>query len=143
MVKKILIALGLGIAFFVVIQLIPYGRNHANPAIIKEIPWNSPQTRELAVRACYDCHSNETVWPWYSNIAPFSWLIQHDVEEGRGELNFSDWDRFQRKAGEAAREIQSGRMPKSIYLPLHPDANLSAAEKQQLIDGLREIVSQR
>jgi hypothetical protein len=65
------------------IQVIPYGRSHTNPPVTGEPAWDSPKTRELAVRACYDCHSNQTVWPWYSHIAPISWLVQQDVDEGR------------------------------------------------------------
>jgi mono/diheme cytochrome c family protein len=64
-------------------QLVPYGRDHDNPPVAAEPTWDTPTTRELARRACFDCHSNETQWPWYSNIAPLSWLIQRDVEEGR------------------------------------------------------------
>ena len=78
-----------------VVQVIPYGRDHTNPPVAAEPLWDSPQTRDLAVRACFDCHSNETEWPWYSNVAPISWLVQRDVEEGREELNFSEWDREQ------------------------------------------------
>jgi hypothetical protein len=74
----------------VLIQFVPYGRNHTNPAVIMEPTWDSPQTRQLAVRACYDCHSNETAWPWYTNVAPVSWLTQHDVDDGRHKLNFSE-----------------------------------------------------
>ncbi len=76
---------------FLLIQAVPYGRNHANSPNRTEPTWDSPTTRQLAVRACYDCHSNETIWPWYSNVAPVSWLVQRDVEEGRDEVNFSEW----------------------------------------------------
>ncbi|HEY5650870.1 MAG TPA: heme-binding domain-containing protein, partial [Acidimicrobiia bacterium] len=78
-------------AVAVAIQLVPYGRNHSNPPVVQEPAWDSQQTRELAVAACFDCHSNETEWPWYSNIAPVSWALQRDVDEGREELNFSEW----------------------------------------------------
>ena len=73
------------------IQFVLYGRGRDNPPVLAEVQWDSPRTRELAVKACYACHSNETKWPWYSNIAPGSWLIQKDVDEGRDELNFSEW----------------------------------------------------
>jgi mono/diheme cytochrome c family protein len=68
------------------IQLVPYGRDHINPQVTQESRWDSARTRALAARACFDCHSNETVWPWYSNVAPVSWLIQRDVDEGRRAL---------------------------------------------------------
>ena len=77
-----------GVLGLLVIQLIPYGREHSNPAVVSEPPWDSPATRAFAVTACFDCHSNETEWPWYSNIAPMSWLVQRDVDEGRQHLNF-------------------------------------------------------
>jgi hypothetical protein len=81
-----------GAAFFLPIQAVPYGRSHGNPPTTAEPRWDSPLTRELAARACFDCHSNLTSWPWYSNIAPVSWLIQRDVDGGRGSLNFSEWN---------------------------------------------------
>jgi mono/diheme cytochrome c family protein len=76
----------------VLIQLIPFGHSHTNPPEAGEPAWNSPATRELIHRACFDCHSNESVWPWYSNVAPVSWLVQRDVNEGRSHLNFTEWD---------------------------------------------------
>ena len=118
------------------IQLIPYGRNHTNPAVIVEPKWDSPKTKELAQRACYDCHSNETAWPWYTNIAPFSWLVQKDVDDGRRALNFSEWDRPQRRVDEASRIVLEGEMPPGIYLLMHPSARLSPAEVNQLAQGL-------
>src|ERR1700690_972464 len=128
-----------GVALFALIQLIPYGHDHTNPPVIQEVQWDSPQTKDLAVRACYDCHSNQTVWPWFSNIAPMSWLIQHDVDEGRQKLNFSEWDKPQPNAAQAADDVQSGRMPRFYYVPLHPAANLTSAEKDALIQGLKAI----
>jgi hypothetical protein len=126
------------------IQLIPYGKNHTNPPVVQEPNWDSPQTRELAARACFDCHSNETGWPWYSSIAPFSWLIQHDVDEGRQRLNFSEWgaaasgqsNRRERETREIGEVILEGEMPPAYYIPLHPVSRLTAAEKQALADGL-------
>lgn len=127
-------------ALFVIIQLIPYGRNHTNPSSRVEPQWDSAETRALAKRACFDCHSNETNWPWYSNVAPISWLVQNDVNEGRSKLNFSEWDRPQKEADEAAEQIQKGEMPLWFYLPLHASARLSAAEKQMLIRGLQATI---
>ncbi len=121
---------------FVLIQAVPYGREHSNPPVAKEPAWDSPRTRELVVRACFDCHSNETRWPWYSHVAPFSWLVTHDVTEGREKLNFSEFDRRQRKAREAAEEVREGEMPLWTYLLAHSEARLSDAEKADLIRGL-------
>ena len=119
----------------VLIQLIPFGHNHTNPPGAKEPEWNSHETRELFRRACFDCHSNQTVWPWYSYIAPVSWLVQRDVSGGRGHLNFTEWDRPQRHAKDVADMVKRGDMPPEIYLPMHPTARLTDAEKQALIDG--------
>ena len=81
----VLVALGL----FLLIQLLPMGKNHTNPPVVSEPSWDSPETVALLRRACFDCHSNETVWPWYSNVAPMSWQLQKDVDEARSNLNFS------------------------------------------------------
>jgi hypothetical protein len=125
---------GLGLA--AVIQLVPYGRDHSNPPVTAEPQWDSPETQALAERACFDCHSNETVWPWYSHVAPVSWLLQRDVDEGREHLNFSEWDRPQDDADEAAEMVREDEMPPWFYLPTHPEARLTDAEKQTLIKGL-------
>jgi hypothetical protein len=80
------------------IQFAPYGRAHTNPPVRREPPWDTPATRELARRACFDCHSNETAWLWYTSVAPVSWLAQRDVDDSRRALNFSAWDRAQEEA---------------------------------------------
>lgn len=143
MFKKILIYGGLALlAIFILIQLVPLGRDHTNPPVTQEPNWDSPQTRQLAQRACFDCHSNETVWPWYSNLAPMSWLIQNHVDEGRRRLNFSTWDQQRpREPEEIAEVILEGEMPLPNYLPLHPEARLSAAERQALAQGLMNTVN--
>lgn len=120
----------------VAIQLVPYGRDHSNPPIGEEPAWDSPTTRELAVRACFDCHSNEVKWPWYSHVAPVSWLVQHDVEEARRHLNFSQWQRPQKHADDAAVEVAEGEMPPWNYLLMHSEARLGGTESQALIAGL-------
>ena len=128
---------------FIILQLVPYGRNHADSPVVAEPNWDSPQTRELASRACFDCHSHETVWPWYSNIAPVSWLVQHDVDEGRSRLNFSEWGtRRQEEPGEIGEAISRGQMPPAKYLLMHPEARLNPAEKQSLIDGFQATFRQ-
>ncbi len=126
------------VVFAVVIQLVPFGRDHTNPAEMQEPAWDSAQTRALAKRACFDCHSNTTTWPWYSNIAPVSWLTQRDVNGGRQHLNFSEWGKPQRHAGDAVTEVRGGDMPPWFYLPMHPDARLSDAEKAALMAGLQK-----
>jgi hypothetical protein len=125
---------------FVAIQLVPYGRAHTNPPIAGEPAWDSPATRALAKQACFDCHSNETVWPIYASIAPVSWLVQHDVDEGRAELNFSEWTRPQKEAKKAAREMREGKMPPAAYLLMHAHARLTAADFDRLAQGLTQTL---
>jgi len=120
----------------VFIQAIPYGRAHTNPPVIVEPAWSTPQVRVLAQRACFDCHSNSTRWPWYSHVAPISWLVQYDTDEGRKKLNLSEWNLPQREADEASEVVREGEMPPAIYLVTHPEARLSDAERQTLADGL-------
>jgi hypothetical protein len=128
------------VVFFALIQLVPYGRDHRNPPVRREPAWDSPRTRELAVRACFDCHSNQVRWPWYSDVAPVSWLIQHDVDEARSELNFSEWDRPQEEADEAGEEVAEGEMPLWSYRLAHPEARLSDRERRELVAGLDATV---
>ena len=121
----------------VAIQVVPYGREHTNPPVVQEPQWDTPKTRALFMRACADCHSNETKWPWYSNIAPVSWLVQHDVDEGREHFNISNWlHQKKNKGDEAAEEVREGDMPPLVYLPAHPEARLSETEKKELVKGL-------
>src|SRR5262245_29295439 len=89
------------VGLFAVMQLIPYGRDRSNPPVVQEPAWDSPRTRELAVRACFDCHSNETQWPDYARVAPLSWMVGRDVEVARSVLNFSDWTRPYELSSEA------------------------------------------
>lgn len=122
---------------FLAIQLVPYGRDHTNPPVTKEPKWDSPRTRALAARACFDCHSNLTKWPWYSNVAPMSWLVQRDVDAGRSQFNFSEWNRPQDvSSGDLADAIRGGSMPPWFYTVPHPSARLSSSEQQALIQGL-------
>jgi mono/diheme cytochrome c family protein len=125
-------ALGL-LVLLLAIQVVPYGRDHTNPTGGRQIAWDSPRTEQLMTDACMDCHSNLTRWPWYSNVAPISWLVQHDVDEGRGELDLSTGDVDLEEMIEAIRQ---GSMPPWQYKPTHPGAWLSQGEKQDLIQGL-------
>ena len=107
-----------------------------NPPVTGEPVWDSPQTRVLAQRACFDCHSNETVWPWYDRLPGGSWIAVFDTVRGRRALNFSEWHTGGR-IREVAESIQRGSMPPGIYTMMHPNAILNAQEKQQLIQGLQ------
>ncbi len=133
---KLLISL---IILFGLAQLIPYGKDHTNPPVLAEPNWDSPKTKEIFMRACGDCHSNETKWPWYSNIAPISWSVYHHVMEGREHFNVSMWGKQKKNEGEdAAEEVEKGEMPLKSYLLAHPEARLSDADKKALIDGLKK-----
>ena len=125
---------------FAVIQLIPVDRT--NPPVPREVRWNAPETRALAQRACFDCHSNETVWPWTSRIAPASWLLARHVDEGRGELNFSEWDRPNVEADEIPESVTDGSMPTWDYMLMHAEARLTDAEQDALAAALAEAVRQ-
>lgn len=134
--SKLVVALLGGLALAVLIQLVPYGRDHTNPEIVREPEWDSPTTREIFFRTCKDCHSNETTWPWYSSVAPISWLVQSDVEEGRSDFNVSEWGRAKNHGDEAAGMVRKSEMPPWFYLPAHPEAQLSDEERQQFVAGL-------
>lgn len=141
--KRLLVRLLLMLAVvFLLIQVVPYGRNHENPAVRQEPKWDSPATRALAQRACFDCHSNETHTYWWEDIAPLSYWIAGHVNEGRDALNFSECTGKGGEADDAAETIEDGSMPPDYYtwLGLHADANLSAKERQQLADGLRKTL---
>jgi mono/diheme cytochrome c family protein len=136
MKKLFLYALLSALVLFGLIQLVPYGRNHINPSIVSEPKWDSPQTRQMAQAHCFACHSNETQWPWYSNIAPASWLIYHDVVDGRRKFNFSDWNTKPARLGELVEAVQEGEMPPIQYWFFHPGSRLNATQKQAFIQGL-------
>jgi hypothetical protein len=124
-------------ALFLLIQLVPVWLWQTNPPVQAEPRWDSPQSRAVAQRACFDCHSNETRWPIYTRVAPASWLATWDVVQGRQKLNFSEWGVAQagegQEPGELAKAVQNGEMPPSNYLLIHPDARLSAADQQLLL----------
>lgn len=127
------IVVGVVIVGFIVLQVIPF-KQRTNPPVTLQIAWDSPQTETLVRNACFDCHSNETRWPWYSAIAPVRWLLVDHVEDGRDAMNFSTGDL---ELDEIVKEIESGAMPPAYYTPLHPEANLTSTQRGQLIAGLR------
>lgn len=123
-----------GIIGFFGIQLIPVERS--NPAITHQLSWDSPETEAFARRACYDCHSNETNWPWYAYVAPVSWRVTNHVNEGRRKFNISTgkWE----EADEISKEVSKDKMPLWDYMMMHPEARLSSAEKQAFVIGLQK-----
>lgn len=124
---------------FVAIQFVPYGWWHENPPVSMDAPWPNEQAASLARSACYDCHSNETDWPVYSYVAPMSWLVRSDVEDGRDELNFSDWDRDRDEADDAIDVLLDRSMPPTQYTWLHPSARLSQDETRVLVAALEAM----
>lgn len=133
-----IVALG-SLAVLAAIQFIPYGKNHINPPILNEVQWDVPRTQALFNRACADCHSHQTVYPWYAHVAPFSWLVTHDIEEGREKFNVSMVGvQKKNKLKDAADEVKEGEMPILPYLLAHPEARLSDTEKSDLIKGLEK-----
>ena len=133
------------IAVFVCIQVVRPERT--NPAIdpgrtLESRTQINPEVMGIFKRACDDCHSNETKWPWYSNVAPVSWFVIDHVNHGRRHLNFSDWARYQgREADEVlddiAKEVKSGSMPLGSYLPLHPEAKLTPRDRTTIVEWVQ------
>jgi hypothetical protein len=133
----------LGLALIVIligIQFIPVGKSNPPERGVAAAP---AQVQALLRRACFDCHSHETVWPWYSRIAPVSLLIARDVKKGRKEVNFSTWDKYDqkrkaRKLTEIAKQVEKGDMPLFYYLPLHPAAKLSPTERELIVNWAKQ-----
>jgi hypothetical protein len=99
--------------------------------------WDSDRTAALASRACGACHSNQPGWSWYANVAPVSWVVQHDVDAGRAALNFSEWDRPQLAAPQLVESVQRGQMPPAWASAVNADLQLSDAERVELVRGLQ------
>ena len=151
--KRIAKFSGIALAVFLVVAQ-AFRIDKSNPAVEADV--NAPiPVKQLMKRSCYGCHSNETVWPWYSNIAPASWLTAYDVHHGRAELNFSSWGKYDatqrlKKLKEISDEIVEGDMPPIYYVyPMHTDARLSAADRRTFeewiaseSDALKRQVSQ-
>jgi len=133
--KRIPMAL---VVLLVAIQVVRPART--NPPVdqkleISAIHTGSPQAMGVLERSCNDCHSHHTVWPWYSNVAPVSWLVTHDVQEGRGEMNLSQWGSYEEKKrqkllGKMCEEVTEGGMPGTAYEWMHPKARLNTADVQ-------------
>ena len=123
------------IALFVVIQFVPYGRDHTNSPATNPFQWSSPTAEAIAKASCYDCHSNETQWWRAVKIAPFSWLAQHDIDRGQARVNFSDWNGA--LTTEALQRAINHNMPPLKFTLLHPNAKLNDAEKQTLLRGFQ------
>jgi hypothetical protein len=139
LLKGLLIVLAVA---FVVIQFVRPSR--VNPPVDEsktifatgKVP---ADVQAIVERSCADCHSNKTVWPWYSNVAPVSWLVAEDVEHGRKELNFSVWGdykpkRAEHKLEEICEQVEQHEMPLGNYTFIHPSAKLSDADRRRLCE---------
>ncbi len=135
--RGVLVAAGL----FVLLQV--FQPDRTNPPVdpaqqIEQHHPASPAVAGLLRKACFDCHSNDTRWPWYSYVAPVSWLVSRDVSVGRKHLNFSEWGSYEARRqvgrlGAIAEEVGSGAMPLPIYISMHSEADLSAEERDSLV----------
>lgn len=136
------VLLGLGVVFLLLQVARPA---KTNPPVTGKVD-APPPIATLLERACNDCHSNETRWPWYSQVSPFSWLLTRDVNEARKHLNFSEWqgyeaDRKLKKLKEIEEEVSAGEMPLANYLLLHPEAKLTDAERTALVDWTKQAAT--
>lgn len=143
MTKKIILGI---IAIIVILQF--FRIDKTNPEVVAEndfitIVQPNENIKTMLKTSCYDCHSNETNYPWYTNIAPLSWWIKHHIDEGREELNFSEWGTFKvkrqkHKLEECFELIEENEMPKNSYLITHGDAKLTPEQKEELINWFKE-----
>lgn len=136
-IKKTVIVLVIAL---VAMQFIPVDRS--NPSDRGQ-PAAPSEVETILRRACYDCHSNETRWRWYAQIAPISFLLARDVKEGRREVNFSIWDRYEqrrkaRKLKEIVKEVEEGDMPPWYYVSVHADARLSQADREAIVKWAKQ-----
>jgi hypothetical protein len=144
--KKISVIL---LVAFILIQFFPIDKN--NPAPTPQMDFltikNTPEsTANLIRNGCYDCHSNETKYLWYSNVQPIAWFLQDHIEEGRKELNFSTFATYEpkrqaHKLAEAIEQIEKGEMPLDSYIIAHSEAKFSEAQKQEVIQYLKLVES--
>ncbi len=141
--KKILIGL---LIIFVIIQLVPANRPDTSMDTTNDIIATENVSGEVASilhKACYDCHSNQTRYPWYSYVAPVSWLVAKDTREAREEINFSEWATLSKRKkikilDEMGEEVEEGEMPMKIYTIIHRDADLSDEERETIVNWTKE-----
>ena len=137
--KLIKWSVALVVTLLVVAQFIPVDRS--NPPVQSDVQAPA-EVKAILVKACFDCHSHETRWPWYSRVAPLSWWINGHVVEGRKDLNFSRWPTFDFVTQdlllrEIDKQIENGKMPPRSYAVGHPEARLKDSERQALLDWVR------
>lgn len=150
MIKILKIFLIILVVAFIALQFVP-NKMPANSVAGKDDLISSgvlPSTISSILKtSCYDCHSNQTSYPWYSKVAPASWLLAKDIREGRDELNFSAWGSYSKRQQiknlrKIKEEVASGAMPLRIYLIIHRDAKLSAEKKSALVKWTEDVTKQ-
>lgn len=142
--KKVLILL---LIVFVGIQFVPTNRNQSTEILDTDFSktFEVPQdVQQLLETSCYDCHSNNTNYPWYNKIQPVSWFLEHHIEEGKEELNFSDFGSYsgrkqKSKLKSVISQIEDDKMPMPSYTVMHADAKLSEADKKLLINWVTNL----
>lgn len=140
-------ALLICVSLLILLQIIPYRVPENTVENNNDIIQNGVAKGEVAdilKASCYDCHSNQAVYPWYSYVAPVSWLIANDVKEGRRELNFSNWTTYEmrrktKKLEEIQEQVEEGEMPMPIYVTMHGNASLGDEQKQLLIQWTKDL----
>ncbi len=144
MVKKIV---KLVVLLFILIQFYRPSKNistEVSAADFLKITNANESVSTMFKTSCYDCHSNNTEYPWYAEVAPISWMVAHHVDEGKEELNFSEWNTFsqkrkEKKLDEMIEMLEEREMPLKTYLPMHSEAKLSDAQNQKLIDWIKSL----
>ena len=144
MLKKIGILL---LIIFVIIQFFRPQKNVSKEITSTDFLKSTTANNDIAeiiTSSCYDCHSNNTKYPWYSEVAPVSWWIAHHVDEGKEELNFSEWTTFsekrkKKKLKEMIEELDEKEMPLKTYLPMHTEARLTDQERSELITWIKSL----
>ncbi len=150
MKKKFRIILIVLIGVFVVLQIIPSGMPDNEPVEGEDLfeLVNVPvETEGLLRAACYDCHSQEAKFPWYSKVAPVSWLVARDINFGRENLDFSHWGKLNKRErigalGEISDEVENGDMPMPIYITLHPEADLTEEQRDAIIQWTEDAAEE-
>lgn len=138
------------IALFFLIQFIPSDLPENSDKVSYDLiqTENPPEkVRAILYKACYDCHSNQTRYPWYSYIAPVSWLVSRDIKVGRGELNLSDWAELSKRKkikilNEISEEVEKKNMPLKIYTVIHRNAILSEDEIRTISNWTKNVSNQ-
>lgn len=138
--KKVLVG---AVIVLIVAQLVPYPPAE-NPPVTQEVQ-TTAEVRAVLSESCFDCHSHETQWPWYSHVIPTKWFVRGHVAEGRESLNFSTWDtyppdRAAHKLEEVVEMVEEGSMPLSSYIRMHPGADLTVEEREQILAWARSLM---